>query len=166
MTAKVVQLVPRDALFDQAWLSYPLDGRRRSSKLESLPEWRKVAKIISERELMDAVRRFASEDIQHLKEHGTLGFHRWLKLGRWEHWLGASESTLREQRQFPDPQLRARFFERFGEARALRWFDVCDWRPVTREVVSPKGYALREQWIRGPFMDWARANGVSALVMG
>ena len=164
VTATVHRLQPRDALFDEAWLAYPLDGRRRSSKTESLPEWRKLCKAISERDLLNAVRRYASEDIQHLKESGTPGFHRWLKWGRWEHWLG--ELSRKSDREFPDAQLRARFFERFGDERALRWFDACDWRPVTRELVNPVGYALRDEWIRGPFMAWAKANRISALVTG
>ena len=165
MTAKVVQLVPRDALFDEAWLQYPLDGRRRSSRVLALPEWRRAIHHVGERELVQAVRRYAGEDIQHLKECGSPGFHRWLKWGRWEHWLGKSESQSRDERVFPEPELRARFFERFKDERALRWFDACEWRPVTREVVSPRGYSLRKEWIRGPFTAWAKANRVSALVV-
>lgn len=92
----VVALRPRQRLrgaplaspaFEEAWLAYPEAGRLRSSRKEALPEWLKAAAEIGEDTLAGAVKRYASEDKDHRKDHGAPGFHRWLKWGRYEHWL-------------------------------------------------------------------------------
>lgn len=75
--------------FDRAWKAYPAKGRERSkSRAKTLPIWRDAAKAAggSDR-LADAVARYVREDQTHKGECGPPAFDRWLRDGRWEHWL-------------------------------------------------------------------------------
>lgn len=74
--------------FEQAWKAFPETGRKRSSRQKSAPAWAKAAKRVGPRRLREAVGYYAdSEDAR--KEGGKFvpGFDRWLRDGKWEHWL-------------------------------------------------------------------------------
>lgn len=130
MTAAIVHLATRrkprpvtaSAAFEEAWLLFPESGRLRSSKRMAYPEWAKVAAEIGENRLLDCVRQYASRDKQHKDKAGAPGFERWLKWGRWEHWLTEPrvQATL-----FPDATIRAALSLALGEAWCVSWLDRC-----------------------------------------
>ena len=76
-------------LFAKAWSAFPETGRRRSSKQQGRTVWRKAAKAAGgDGRLLAAVRAFADSDDAR-RDGGAFvqGFHRWLRDGRWEHFL-------------------------------------------------------------------------------
>lgn len=75
--------------FQRAWKTYPPKGRERSkSQAKTLPIWRDAAKAAGgSARLADAVARYVREDQTHKGECGPPAFDRWLRDGRWEHWL-------------------------------------------------------------------------------
>lgn len=150
--------------FKRAWLAFPDSGRGRSSSILAWPEWQAVARDVGETELLGAVVRYAAQDKEHKRDCGAPGFHRWLKSGRWEHWLDVliALSPTPIAQIFPDPDLRASFHERFADERARRWLDRCLWDEDVREITHTA--ALKAEWVSGPFAKWASENGVNALI--
>lgn len=75
--------------YTRAWKTYPAKGRERSkSQAKTLPIWREAAKAAGgSSRLADAVSRYVREDQTHKGECGPPAFDRWLRDGRWEHWL-------------------------------------------------------------------------------
>lgn len=147
--------------FLAAWAAFPDTGRLRSSKRVAWPQWLATLADVDEETLMLAVQRYAREDKDHRKECGAPAFDRWLKWGRWEHWLPKAE-VVQLARIFPDPELRASFAARFEE-KALVWLDRCGWDQALGEISSPTR-AVKPDWIKGPFNRWAKEQGVKALV--
>jgi uncharacterized protein YdaU (DUF1376 family) len=91
-TTSLVRPKPNDALphlFLEAWGAYPSKGRERSkSQAKTLPIWREAAKASGGPErLLGAVRRYVSQDQTHKGDCGPPAFDKWLRDGRWEHWL-------------------------------------------------------------------------------
>ena len=91
-TTSLVRRAPNAAKedgFDRAWKAYPAQGRQRSkSQTKTRPIWRDAAKAAGGGErLADAVARYVREDQTHKGECGPPAFDRWLRDGRWEHWL-------------------------------------------------------------------------------
>lgn len=80
---------PSNEDFQRAWKAYPVKGRERSkSQAKTLPIWRDAAKAAGgSARLADAVIRYVREDETHKGECGPPAFDRWLRDGRWEHWL-------------------------------------------------------------------------------
>ena len=83
---------PKKALrpvFERAWKAFPEPGRKRSSVKQSEPEWKSASKAAGgEERLCQAVERFAEcEEARRDGGKFVQGFHRWLRDGRWEHWL-------------------------------------------------------------------------------
>jgi len=80
--------------FNRAWKAYPAQGRQRSkSQAKTLPIWREAAKAAGGAErLANAVARYVREDATHKGECGPPAFDRWLRDGRWEHWLPDSNA--------------------------------------------------------------------------
>ncbi len=118
----VVQLRPAQSRFEDAWAAFPEQGRRRSSKKLSGPLWAKVAKEVGEDELLAAVQRYVREDKDYRRECGPPGFDRWLKWGRYEHWLGGS-SVVWSADQFPDKDMRAKVVAHLGEPWCVSYLD-------------------------------------------
>jgi uncharacterized protein YdaU (DUF1376 family) len=81
--------VPKEDRFAEAWKAYPAKGRERSkSQAKTRPIWREAAKAAGgEEALLGAVRRYVRDDQTHKGECGPPAFDRWLRDGRWEHWL-------------------------------------------------------------------------------
>lgn len=75
--------------FNRAWKAFPPLGRQRSkSQAKTLPIWREAAKAAGGGDrLAGAVARYVREDATHKGECGPPAFDRWLRDGRWEHWL-------------------------------------------------------------------------------
>lgn len=75
--------------FNRAWKTFPALGRQRSkSQTKTLPIWREAAKAAGGGDrLAGAVARYVREDATHKGECGPPAFDRWLRDGRWEHWL-------------------------------------------------------------------------------
>jgi len=75
--------------FKRAWKAFPALGRQRSkSQAKTLPIWREAAKLAGGGDrLAGAVFRYVREDQTHKGECGAPAFDRWLRDGRWEHWL-------------------------------------------------------------------------------
>lgn len=167
MTAKVVQLRPRtkattSPAFDDAWLAFPEQGRLRSSRKESWPEWVKASAEVGEADLVARVKRYAAEDKDHRKECGPPAFHRWLKWGRWEHWAPRSTDLApTPEAKFSDPELRASFHFKFTDERPRRWLDRCQWDAETREIFDAP--PVRQEWMAGPFRTWALGVDVRGL---
>lgn len=80
---------PKADSFSLAWGAYPAQGRQRSkSQAKTRPIWRDAAKAAGgEDRLLGAVQRYVREDQTHKGECGPPAFDRWLRDGRWEHWL-------------------------------------------------------------------------------
>ena len=80
---------PKVDSFSLAWGAYPTKGRERSkSQAKTRPIWRDAAKAAGgEDRLLGAVQRYVREDQTHKGECGPPAFDRWLRDGRWEHWL-------------------------------------------------------------------------------
>lgn len=149
--------------FLTAWDHFPDSGRLRSSKREAWPAWAIEAdRAGGEDRLLAAVQRYFREDREHRRDCGAPAFHRWLKNGRWEHWLPKADVTPIAPLVFADAELRASFQDRFSED-ALRWLDRCGWSPDRREISSPTR-TLKDAWVRGPFNRWAKEQGVKALI--
>lgn len=114
--------------FERAWAAYPLIGRTRSSKKQAFPEWKRVAPLVGKEALVAAVEKYAREDKDAKGDGGPPGFHRWLKWGRWEHWIAPAETMAQKtSRRFPDEEIRARLVGEFGEPFVVSWLDGCDW---------------------------------------
>lgn len=145
--------------FEEAWTLFPDTGRLRSSRKDAYPEWITVAAEIGEEALVECVRRYATLDKDHRRECGAPAFHRWLNWGRYEHWMPPPPPPVVVQ-IFENAPLRASFFARFKDQRARDWLDAGSWNDLTHELTAPPA---REEWIRGPLMDWMKANGVRAL---
>lgn len=75
--------------FTRAWKTFPPLGRQRSkSQAKTLPIWREAAKAAGGGDrLANAVSRYVREDQTHKGDCGPPAFDRWLRDGRWEHWL-------------------------------------------------------------------------------
>jgi uncharacterized protein YdaU (DUF1376 family) len=84
----------KDDGFERAWKAFPPLGRQRSkSQAKTLPIWREAAKAAGGAErLANAVARYVREDATHKGECGPPAFDRWLRDGRWEHWLPDSNA--------------------------------------------------------------------------
>lgn len=77
--------------FELAWANlYPKAGRTRSSKAESLKQWREIAKVHGHVALGRAVEHY-SQSPDAAKDGGQYvpAMERWLKRGLWEHWVEA-----------------------------------------------------------------------------
>ncbi len=106
-------------VFDQAWGSYPAKGRERSkSRAKTVPIWKEAARAAGgEDRLLAAVRRYVAEDQTHKGECGPPAFDRWLRDGRWEHWLGERVGSSYRP-VISDTVLAARLALLKGEANA------------------------------------------------
>lgn len=96
--------------FQKAWKAYPTQGRQRSkSQAKTLPIWRQAAKAAggSER-LAAAVARYVREDQTHKGECGPPAFDRWLRDGRWEHWLPDANAPNGAATMSPELQAQRR----------------------------------------------------------
>lgn len=83
------------AAFDRAWSAFPEAGRRRSSRKKSLPQWRSIARSAAgEARLLATVEGFAESD-EAKRDGGRFvpAFDRWLRDGRWEHYLPSPMSA-------------------------------------------------------------------------
>lgn len=147
--------------FERAWSAFPETGRRRSSRIEAWPAWKVVCRSLAEEELVAAVIAFAKDPSERANEHGPPGFHRWLKWGRWEHWLGKELPAPPKPKRFPDESVRASFYERFADPRARRWIDYAGWDSEARKITEAN--PAKAEWIEGPFAKWARENDIRGL---
>lgn len=148
MTAAVVQLRPRQKAmaspaFDEAWAMLPPEARTRSSRKEAYPAWVKACAEVGEDAMLRAVRRYVREDKDHKRECGAPGFHRWLKAGRYEHWIEQPNLTLVptgprfERDDVRDAVIRAR-----GDGFCAAYLDRCR-VDGTRIVVPTETAAIR-----------------------
>lgn len=142
--------------FNRAWAIFPESGRRRSSTIESWPAWQDVAKQLGEEKLEQAVKAYAAHEDSR-KECGAPGFHRWLKMGRWEHYLSKQEPPKPTEHRFPDEALRESFFAKVKDERARRWFDRCT---LEGKILVHPGWALRAEWVERFLWPWLEANGL------
>jgi len=99
-----------DPVFLEAWQAYPPKGRERSkSKPKTLPIWKEAAKAAGgEAVLLGAVRRYVAQDQTHKGECGPPAFDRWLRDGRWEHWLDGGENVVSLSAMSPELQAQRR----------------------------------------------------------
>jgi hypothetical protein len=118
------QRAPALGLFEDAWKAFPEQGRLRSSRREAGPEWAKAAREVGEEALLAAVRRYTAEDKEHKRDCGPPGFHRWLKWGRYEHWL--REGPALGARQFADARIRQALVAAAGEPFVGSYLDPCE----------------------------------------
>lgn len=131
--SNVVALRPRSKApavmseaFLSAWATLPDTARIRSSRKQSWPEWIVAAREVGDEALLVAVRRYVSEDKEHKRECGAPGFHRWLKWGRYENWLGAPAGALISLGvRFPNETIRAQVAAEAGEAFCISYLDRC-----------------------------------------
>ena len=141
--ASFVRQKPDDG-FEIAWKAYPALGRSRSkSQAKTKPIWREASKAAGgEDRLVAAVRRYVAEDTTHKGECGPPAFDRWLRDGRWEHWLpggtgGDQETTAPASTFDGPPALRAALVRERDEDYARRWLDhYCRWRSEDRTLLA------------------------------
>lgn len=144
--ASSVRSVPDDA-FTLAWKAYPALGRSRSkSQAKTKPIWRSAAAAAGgEDRLLAAVRRYLAEDTTHKGECGPPAFDRWLRDGRWEHWLpgaGGETSTTTLEAVFDGPtQIRAWASEHHGEPYARSYIDPSRWDAAHRALIAANPFA-------------------------
>lgn len=141
-----------DDVFAAAWEMYPKSGRERSmSRAKTWPLWREASQQAgSPEKLLAAVKRYTADDKTHKGECGAPAFDRWLKAGRWEHFLDGQASP-RVLQVFPDAEIRAAVISAKGEAWASSWLDPCAWEPDQRLVIPRNGLAgqkLRSEVLR------------------
>lgn len=134
-----------DDVFTAAWEAYPKLGRDRSmSRAKCWPLWRQAAQQAGSPErLLAAVKRYVAEDKTHKGECGPPAFDRWLKAGRWEHFL-AGEVSPRIVTVFPDVEIRAAIISAKGEGWANSWLDPCGWEPKLRVIIPRNGLAAQK----------------------
>lgn len=155
-----------DDVFSAAWESYPRLGRDRSmSRAKCWPLWRQAAQQAgSPEKLLAAVRRYVAEDKTHKGECGPPAFDRWLKAGRWEHFL-AGEVSLRIVTVFPETEIRRAIIDAKGEGWTNSWLDPCGWEPAQRVIIPRNGLAaqkLRSEVQRVLSAQQARVEELSA----
>lgn len=100
-----------DSVFSEAWKAYPPKGRERSkSQAKTLPIWKDSAKRAGGPDrLLAAVKRYVAQDQTHKGDCGPPAFDRWLRDGRWEHWLPPDGQTSQSAVVTEiSPELRAR----------------------------------------------------------
>lgn len=147
--ASYVRPVPDDA-FTLAWKAYPELGRSRSkSQAKTKPIWRAAAKSAGgDDRLLAAVRRYVAEDTTHKGECGPPAFDRWLRDGRWEHWLptwtGADQASGPAPAAVFDgpPDIRAWTAEHHGEPYARSYVDPARWDGANRTLLAANPFAL------------------------
>jgi uncharacterized protein YdaU (DUF1376 family) len=134
-----------DDTFAAAWEAYPRLGRERScSRVKLWPLWRDAAQQAGGPEkLLAAVKRYVAEDKTHKGDCGAPAFDRWLKSGRWEHFL-AGEASPRIVTVFPDPEIRNAVISAKGEGWANSWLDPCGWEPTARLIIPRNGLAAQK----------------------
>lgn len=104
-------LAPRlPDLFSEGWKAYPAKGRERSkSQAKTRPIWKDAARLAGgEDALLGAVRRYVRDDQTHKGECGPPAFDRWLRDGRWEHWLPDKTSVVAIAEASPELAARRR----------------------------------------------------------
>lgn len=144
--ASSVRSVPDD-VFVIAWKAYPALGRSRSkSQAKTKPIWRTAANAAGgEDRLLAALRRYLAEDQTHRGECGPPAFDRWLRDGRWEHWLpgaGGEAAVIAPAAVFDGPaQVRAWTAEHHGEPYARSYVDPARWDGANRALIAANPFA-------------------------
>lgn len=146
--ASIVRSVPDDA-FTLGWKTYPALGRTRSkSQAKTKPIWQAAAKAAGgEEPLLAAVRRYVVEDQTHKGECGPPAFDRWLRDGRWEHWLPGGVGSVDEKVDTPaalfdgPAQIRQWAVDRHGEPFARSYIDPSRWDAEGRALLALNPYA-------------------------
>jgi hypothetical protein len=133
-----------DDVFRRGLGSLPEVGEERSwSRPKLWPVWREAATQAGGPErLLAAVKRYASEDKTHKGDCGAPSFERWLKTGRWDHFLGGPAPS-RVILPFPDPEIRNAVISAKGEGWTASWLDPCSWEPERRVIVPRTGLAAK-----------------------
>lgn len=147
--ASYVRPVPDDA-FTLAWKAYPALGRSRSkSQAKTKPIWRAAANSAGgDDRLLAAVRRYVAEDTTHKGECGPPAFDRWLRDGRWEHWLPGGTDADQASGPAPaavfdgPPDIRAWTADRLGEPYARSYVDPARWDGANRTLLAANPFAL------------------------
>jgi len=135
--------VPKEDRFAEAWKAYPAKGRERSkSQAKTRPIWREASRQAGgEEALLGAVRRYVREDQTHKGECGPPAFDKWLRDGRWEHWLDLKPHRLATW--VGPPEIRARVVAERGDGFAASYLDPAAWTE-TGEVLAATGYAAEK----------------------
>lgn len=130
--------------FDEAWSAYPALGRERSNnRAKTLPFWRTAAKAAGgEDRLLAAVRRYVRLDKTYRGDAGPPGFHKWLKDGRWEHWLEPEGAGAIPLHTFADPEVRSAAIAQRDADWVGSWLDPSDWDAGSRTITPRNGVAL------------------------
>lgn len=136
-------VVPKDDLFSEAWKAYPAKGRERSkSQAKTRPIWKEAARLAGgEDALLGAVRRYVRDDQTHKGECGPPAFDKWLRDGRWEHWL---EMETRRVATWTGPaEIRERVVAEKGDGFAASYLDPAVWTD-RGEILAATGYAAEK----------------------
>jgi hypothetical protein len=154
-----------DDAFSIAWEAYPKSGRDRSmSRAKCWPIWRDAAQQAGGADkLLAAVKRYVWEDKQHKEDCGAPAFERWLKGGRWEHWLAGGVATGRPVAVFADAEIRAAVIGLRGEAWTASWLDPCTWDPDAKLLIPRTNIAATK--LRAELGPILRAHGVTIREM-
>lgn len=145
--------------FEEAWQALPDTARLRSSKKEAYPAWARACVEIGEEAMLRAVRRYVSEDKDHKRECGAPGFHRWLKWGRYEHWM-TSAATVSPIATFEHEEARKAVVLAKGEGFCRSYLDRCK-IDGTRLIVATATAADKLKEVRSIL----KAHGFTGMVL-
>jgi len=91
--SNIIPLRPPGFLFEEAWRVMPSSMRKRSMSREKLlPLWRDHARKVGEEALLGALRAYVSDE--DCRKWGGQALDRWLKAGRYDHYIDAAPSPI------------------------------------------------------------------------
>ena len=138
MTAQVLSFpVKEPSTFQQAWACVPMTMRRRSCKMATLEVlWDKCAREFGQQNLLASLRAYVTD--ADFARHGGQALERWLKAGRYEHFLPAA--IVEASSPFPDAMVRRVVATRLGEDFCRAYLDPCTVEGTT--LITLTDYAI------------------------
>jgi len=129
---------PAIGLFERAWELMPATMRKRSlGKVKLRPIWSQHAKLVGEDALLAALRAYVSDD--DCKKTGGKALDRWLRDGRYEHYIASEPVPVYSLGTKLAEPFRASLVVSCGEAWVISYLDQCTVDGTV--LVVPKGKA-------------------------
>ena len=137
IASNVVPLRPLGFMFDEAWSSLPQSMRKRSLCRDKLrPIWRDHAKRVGEEALLEALRAYVSDE--DCKKTGGKALDRWLKDGRYDHYLPTEGSGFAVEAAKSKIPVWAAIVEALGEPFAKSYIAPYEWDAEGSKLIVPR----------------------------